>query len=113
MGKSSPTQKSKALLKEQGWEVAIVERWNAFAKIRQDLFGFADLLCLHPQKGIMAVQTTSRSHTSARIDKIRQEPRAHMFLAAGGKIIVHGWKKKKCKIIKYPPLGDKFTEEEI
>lgn len=113
MGKSSPTSKSKALLQRDGWEVAIVERWNAFAKIRQDLFGFADLLCLHPKHGIMAVQTTSRSHTSARIDKIRKERRAHIFLAAGGKIIVHGWKKKKCKVIKYPPLGDKFEEVEL
>src|ERR1700744_2508647 len=104
MSKQTPTKRSLKLLRNEGYEVAIVERWNAFAKIRQDLFGFADLLCLHPRHGILAVQTTSWPNVKKRLDKIKAEPRASMFLAAGGRIIVHGWKGRECKIVKYPYL---------
>ena len=43
---TSPTQLSLKLMKERGYLCQIVERWNAFAKIRQDLFGFVDVLCV-------------------------------------------------------------------
>jgi hypothetical protein len=35
----TPTQRSLAYLRAEGWQVAIVERWNPHARIRQDLFG--------------------------------------------------------------------------
>lgn len=89
----TPTQRSLAKLRDEGWTVAITERWNSFVKIRQDLFGFCDLLCISPSRGFLAVQTTSGSNVSARIAKIQAEPRAGIFLAAGGKIEVHGWRK--------------------
>ena len=54
----TPTQRSLKYLREQGYTVAIVERWNAFAKIRQDLFGFIDLLAIKPGE-TLAVQTTA------------------------------------------------------
>ena len=88
-----PTQRSLEALREAGYLATIVERWNPFAKIRQDLFGFCDLLCVSPSRGFLAVQTTSGSNVSARIAKIKAEPRAGIFLAAGGKIVVHGWRK--------------------
>jgi hypothetical protein len=39
---TSPTQLSLKKLREEGYTVAVVEHWNSFARIRQDLFGFID-----------------------------------------------------------------------
>ena len=91
--KTSPTQRSLKLLRDDGWTCAITEHWNQFAHIRQDLFGFCDILCMSPTRGFMAVQTTSATNFSARVNKINAEPRAAIFRASGGKIVVHGWAK--------------------
>jgi hypothetical protein len=90
---SKTTQRSLKLLREDGYECAIVERWNAFAHIRQDLFGFIDILCLCPYRGILGVQTTVAGKIKERKKKIGAEPRSRMFLKAGGAIVIHGWKK--------------------
>jgi hypothetical protein len=57
---SSPTRRSLEHLRKAGAElVAVVERWNPHAKIRQDLFGVVDVLAIHGEDTI-AVQATSR-----------------------------------------------------
>ena len=89
---SSPTQRSKAHLEKQGYRVAIVEHWNAFARIRQDLFGVVDLLCLRGSE-TLAVQTTSASNMSARVKKIAESDAIADIRAAGWGVVVHGWKK--------------------
>ena len=43
----SPTQRSLAHLKALGYQARVVEKWNPFAKVRQDLFG-GDVLALKP-----------------------------------------------------------------
>lgn len=90
---SSPTQRSKALMEREGYTVAIVERWNAFAKIRQDLFGFLDLLCVADGKGVVGVQTTSASNMAARRAKIREHVHYAAVEGAGIRVELHGWKK--------------------
>jgi len=88
---SSPTQRSRDWLKKRGIESQIVERWNSFARIRQDLFGFVDIVAVEAR--IIAIQVTSGTNVAARINKIFDEPRAKAWLAAGGLIEVHGWRK--------------------
>lgn len=93
---SSPTQRSLEALRRDGWTAAIVERWNGFAKIRQDLFGWMDILAVHPRFGITAgVQTTTRSNMKTRVKKILANDRAEKWLLAGNLIFVHGWAKRK------------------
>lgn len=92
MAKTSPTQRSLAVLREQGYTVAIVEHWNPFARIRQDLFGFIDLLALKDGE-TLAVQTTSYSNMSARVKKIAEHELVSVVRKANWKIVVHGWKK--------------------
>jgi len=87
---NSPTKRSLAKLRDAGYHVEIVERWNPFARIRQDLLGFADLLALREGQ-ILAVQVTAAG-VSARLEKIRNEPRARLWLSAGGSLEVHGWR---------------------
>ena len=92
----SPTQRSLAFLRAEGYTVAIVEHWNAFAKIRQDLFGFVDLLALRPGE-TLAVQTTSGDNVSKRIAKIAEHELLPRVLEAGWIVEVHGWRKIKGK----------------
>ena len=91
---SSPTQRSLKLMRDQGYLCAIVEHWNAFARIRQDLYGFVDVLCIKDGKTV-AVQTTSYSNVSARIKKIRELESYPIVRSAGWEIVVHGWRKNK------------------
>lgn len=92
----SPTQRSLALLRAEGYTVAIVEHWNAFAKIRQDLFGFVDLVALRPGE-TLAVQTTSGDNVNKRIAKIVEHDNLPRVLEAGWIVEVHGWAKRKGK----------------
>lgn len=88
----TPTQRSKAHLEAQGYKVAIVEHWNSFARIRQDLFGFIDLLAIRENE-TLAVQTTSGSNVSARVAKITEHENLPYIRNAGWRIVVHGWRK--------------------
>lgn len=96
----SPTQRSLKWLRDKGYKVAITEHWNQWAKVRQDLFGFVDLLAV-TEEGMgsmahtLAVQTTSYSNMSARITKIRDSEYYHVLKQCGWLIQVHGWKKNK------------------
>jgi hypothetical protein len=102
MASKSPTQLSLAKLREEGYTVAVVEHWNAFARIRQDLFGFIDLLALKG-KEVLAVQTTTASNMAARCRKIADHENVGVVRDAGWSIHVHGWhqddkRKWHCKI---------------
>lgn len=90
---SSPTQRSLKHFRDQGYSAAIVEKWNQYARIRMDVFGFGDLLVSHPEHGIALVQTTTADHMAARRAKIAANPLAPVWKAAGGKIFLHGWRK--------------------
>ena len=91
MGRS-PTQLSLDFLNKSGWTCQIVEKWNAHAKIRQDCFGFGDILAY--RYGIVLVQTTSWSNFSTRRQKIIASTHCRGWLAAGGRIWRHGWGPK-------------------
>ena len=89
--KVSPTQRSLAHLRELGYHVEIVEKWNSFTKQRKDLWGWADLLAI--RKGeVLAVQVTA-SAVSNRIQKIMASDTLALVRDAGIRIEVHGWRK--------------------
>lgn len=89
---NSPTQRSLAYLRSQGYECAVVERWNSHARIRQDLFGFIDLLALG-QGLTLAVQISTASSMSCRRAKILQNQNLPVLMAAGWCVMIHGWYK--------------------
>lgn len=92
MAKTSPTQRSLALLREKYPLVQVVEKWNPHARIRQDLYGIIDILCVGDRETV-AVQTTSGSSVSARIKKMMDSPALPHLREAGWRIIIHGWTK--------------------
>lgn len=120
MAKVRPTQRTVAYLRKNGWTVGIVERWNSHAKIRQDLFGFVDLIAYAPDGGILAIQATSTPNMSARVKKILAEPlrgRARGWLEAGGRLEVWGFglrgKAGKRKTYQLRRLIGHFVDNEL
>lgn len=90
----TPTQRSLAKLRADGWLVAVVERWNPYALVRQDLFGFADLLAVRGTQ-TLAVQTTSGANVAARMEKILANRMAMVWLESPHRsIVIHGWAKR-------------------
>ena len=90
----TPTKLSLRHLRDNGWPlVAVVEHWNPHARIRQDLYGFIDLLAVGT-RGTLAVQTTTAANVAQRIRKIADHPNLPAVRAAGWSIHVHGWDKR-------------------
>lgn len=89
----SPTQLSLKWLRDSGWTAEVVERWNPHARIRQDLFGFIDIIAIRRYE-TLAVQCTSVDGVSARLKKIRESPYLPLVRDACWSIVVHGWEKK-------------------
>ena len=88
----SPTQLTLEKLRADGWLVEVTERWNPFARIRQDLYGFVDLLAVREGE-TLAVQATSYSNISARVNKITEHNNIGMVRKAGWRVEVWGWRK--------------------
>lgn len=89
----SPTQRSLALLRERGYLVAVVERWNPYARVRQDLFQILDLLAVRGEE-TLGVQVTSDSHVAERVAKITQSDATSWLRRANWSLVVHGWRKR-------------------
>lgn len=88
----SPTQRTLAELRKRGYLAAVVERWNPHAHIRQDLFGFVDVLGIKGGETI-AIQTTSGDHVADRVQKIADSDKVGILRKAGWRIAVWGWRK--------------------
>ena len=94
----TPTQRTLKALREKGYVAAVTEKWNPYARIRQDLFGFIDGVALKPNE-ILGWQACAGSSVAAHVTKIREvcTDAAGAWLAAGGRIQVWGWRKVKVK----------------
>ena len=91
----SPTARSLARLREAGYIVCVVERFNSFSKTRVDAFGFGDILAVHPgRKGAVLIQSTTSDNASKRREKILATPDAVRWLLAGNEIVLHAWGKR-------------------
>ena len=102
---SSPTQRTLKALRNEGYVSEVVERWNPHANIRQDLFGWIDIIAIKPGE-ILAVQATSYSNHSSRVKKIKTERREQVkeWLDAGGIAEVWSWKSKQ-RVLKDGTVG--------
>jgi hypothetical protein len=88
----SPTARSLAWLRKEGFIAAVVERWLPRLEVRKDVFGFGDILAANPvHRIVMLVQATSVKNVAARLAKARSIPQLAAWLRAGGAFEVHGW----------------------
>lgn len=90
----SPTERTLKYLRALGYRAVVTERWNPFAKIRQDLFGIIDVLAVRRGE-TLGVQCTSYTNVSARVTKIAGHDSTPMLREAGWRLEVHGWTKGK------------------
>jgi hypothetical protein len=84
-----------ALLKAGGWHAEVVERTIPRINIKRDLWHFADILALHPERGILVVQCTTGSNLAARVQKITDSPLLPLVRKCGIAIEAWGWRKLK------------------
>ena len=91
MASVTPTQRSLAYLREQGYHCEVVEKWNSFTKQRKDLWCWCDILAIRRGE-VLAVQVTA-SAVSDRIKKIMASDTLALVREAGIRIEVHGWRK--------------------
>ena len=91
----TPTARTLEELRRQGYTPAVVEHWNPWAKIRQDLYGFIDVLAVKEgESGVLAIQTTSTDHSANRMTKAQASPNLRVWLACGNRFEVWGWAKR-------------------
>lgn len=90
--KTSPTQNSLKELRKTCQLVAVTEKWNPHARLRQDLFGIVDILAISGEETI-AVQSTSWTNVSSRAKKMAESEALPHLRKAGWRILIHGWRK--------------------
>jgi hypothetical protein len=90
---TSPTQRSLKHMREAGYVCAIVEKWNPHARIRQDMFGFIDVLCVKGED-IVGVQACSGAggDSAERVRKISEHENWPKICDAM-RVVVQSWRK--------------------
>ena len=101
----TPTQRTLAEIRKRVDHVAIVEKWNSHCRIRQDLFGFADLISFD-REDVHLWQVTAGA-VAARIAKIKELDVAKHWVASPNRyLFVVGWRKLKprgTKVARWQP----------
>ena len=87
----TPTARTLRYLRERGHVAEVVERWNHHARIRQDLFGFIDVLSVCDGR-VFGWQACGGSDVSARVAKVEASPLLPAVAAAMA-VAVIGWKR--------------------
>ena len=94
----SPTALTLRKLRADGCLAAVVEKWNPHARVRQDLFGFIDIVAVVPGGvGVLGVQACVTGDVMKRRAKCRAEPLAQnvrRWREAGNAFIIWGWAKR-------------------
>lgn len=105
-------ERTTEIFKKHDFIVQKVEYYNAHGGNRVDLFGFIDVLALHPSEGAIGVQVCGKDW-SEHIKKMtgpRKEELIH-WLLAGNRCILIGWRRLKSRGNKYTPRVKEFTLE--
>lgn len=104
---TSPTQRTLAWLRNQGYTAAVTEHWNAHVRRRQDLFGIIDIIAVGDGETI-GVQATSNSGSNvpSRVTKILESDNTAAWLKGGNRLLVVGWAKRgpRGKVKRWTPL---------
>lgn len=117
----TPTQRTLKALREKGRVCGVVERFNRFGGpygIRQDLFGFIDIIALDRERGIIGVQSCGQAF-SEHYKKITEEKNRQCseWLRCGGVVELWGWRKLKVKrggaAVRWTPRVVEITQKEL
>lgn len=90
----TPKQLTMDKWRKLGFLVADTEKFNHFAKVRVDLFGFLDVVAVH-QNETIGIQVTTMPHMNERIAKIRSHPNFPLWHRPPyRRTLVEGWAKR-------------------
>ena len=90
--RASPSARSLAWLRKEGYLGQRVEHWNSFARRSIDLFGVIDIVCLRPGvPGVLGIQATTGSNVAARRTKCLASQALRAWLASQNQFEIHGW----------------------
>jgi len=90
---TTPTARTLAWLKKQGYTAGVVEKWIPQTRQRKDLFGFIDLIAIREGETV-GIQATSTGNMASRVKKIMDSEHMPTWLLAGNKLWVVGWAKR-------------------
>lgn len=93
MARTSPTARTLAKLKRDGFTAGVVEKWIPQTMRRLDFLGGIDIIACGNGE-IIGIQCTTSAHAAERVEKLRAEPRLTEWMKNGGKLQVWGWSKK-------------------
>ena len=108
----TPFSRAKAVLESIGYTVGKTENWNPFARIRQDLYGCIDMVCMRHGDPLLAVQVTSKTNVSARLKKSHAV--ALQWVSTGNRFEVWGVgskKKDQTRIVRMGMDGEWIEKE--
>lgn len=96
----TPTQRTLKAMREQGRLCGIVEKFQQYAGkfgVRQDLFGFIDIIAIDPTEGIVAIQSCGQDY-SGHVKKLTEERNEAVFeWIKHAPCEVWAWRKVKLK----------------
>jgi hypothetical protein len=86
------TQRTIKFLRDRGYTCCVVEKFNAFAGQRMDVFGIIDILAIKSgEPGVLGVQSTTCSNLSSHRHKILENKVAKLWLDCGNRLWLVGW----------------------
>jgi hypothetical protein len=90
----SPTSRTLKALRSDGYQAGVCEKWNAHCRIRQDLFGFADVAAIKSDVvGTLFIQACAACDQSKRMRKLLAVPSVRVALESANRVEVWGWRK--------------------
>lgn len=87
-----PDQRMFVTLKELGYQAKVVERWNLYARVRQDVWG-GDILAVKVGQRLLAVQCTSASNHAAHRTKLEAGGFIALRKGADASLEIWSWAK--------------------
>ena len=88
---SSPTARTLAQLRSDGWTAGVVEKCVPHSFIKQDLFGCIDIIAVKPGEGCIGIQACVVGDQTKRMKKALDEPRLRAWILSGQRFEVWGW----------------------
>ncbi len=92
----TPTARTLAALRKEGYVAGVVERWNAHTKTRSDFLGCIDIIAVREGE-TLGIQATSVANQTSRMKKLQGHDGAAAWLSAGNRLEVWGWGKYKLR----------------
>ncbi len=89
----TPTARALEEIRKQGFVAEVVERRLPHCFVTKDFFGFADIIYA-TESSIVALQVTGGKNHASRKTKILAEPKALVWLKAGGLIELWTYNKQ-------------------